>query len=870
MDKKFFIILILIGIIFFSGNVLAEPSITINGGETHTNDNDVIARILNTEDINYCVTLSDNNNNCEWILSELDDINIDITLTGDDGGKEVFLHTKNNLVYDTKSDTIILDTTGPVITVNGVTDENYYDNNVFAITIEAVDANVGKYNGKITYSLNESDKNIYSSQIDWTLEEGNYVLVVDANDDLGNISTKTISFIVDITEPLLLGVLNDYSGIGSYTNSVMPTFTISLEEDNPDKIFFSCSNGSNWFERNYNSTINDFNIVSSSYDCNNDDGTKTIYVKINDKFGNTAGPVTTTINYDGTSPAPPTGLSVSNGNKEVTVSWNAPTADNLSGNKEYEVYKNGDLYATTTSTSKTVTGLTNGTNYSFKIKTIDNAGNKSSFSSTISGTPQSCSCELTIKRSGTSVEYVKGGDNLLISCNWEEEVDDAKIRYRYYDGSWESLQNLSSEEDNTDFIEENISINGNNERIEFQCIASNVETKTKTIYIDNELPTIQWNVIDSTLKETREISANITDNKNIKSVEFELNSVKHNPTKSGNKYYFNLDTTKIANGTYSLKVSAIDEAGNQSQKTTTITIENLLTEEQKRIKAINDAKTKKVIVDDLIKYYEERGLKLSEEMLGEKQRADDLLEEAEETDNNTVSKTKAEEAKSIYDNINEKIVFENVESKNYEYEKENLTLLLSGIGLIGEQLEQAKNNILEGNVERKITIIKIGEEYRAQIELSFELGEEDYIIVEVIPKEFVENASKIFSNTDFNIIEDDPVIEFLITKDIKKIFYSIDVKEEDANTLMDNNVIDLFASPPIILKANEKISIVKENGMFFIILIIIILIIILICGIGFFVLKNNKNDFGKNNPIGKMKEKLLKPEEKKKDWKYKG
>jgi hypothetical protein len=334
-----------------------------------------------------------------------------------------------------------------------------------------------------------------------------------------------------------------------------------------------------------------------------------------------------------------------------------------------------------------------------------------------------------------------------------------------------------------------------------------------------------------------------------------------------------LDTTRINNGSYNLKVIAIDEAGNQAEKTVNITIENLLTEEQLRIKAVNDAKNKKIVVEDLIKYYFDKGLRLTSELLNDKQRADDLLKEAEETINDNVARTRAETAKEIYDNINDKTVFTNIESENYAYEKENVVLLLSSIGLTQEQLEKATNNIVNSNIQRKLTILKIGEEHRVQIELNFDLNEGTYKIIEIIPKELVESAKNIFSNKEFVIIEDDPTIEFLVQNG-EKIYYSFSVSEEQANKIIEDNMIGLYKTPPIILESQEELNITKEDGLLIIGLILIIIVIGLI--IGFLIknnkisfLENNKKDFGKNNPIGKIKG-LVKPKEKKKNWKYKG
>ncbi len=854
-------ILVLFLLFFIIGGVFAADSITINSGEARTSNTSISLQLVLDADSNICVNYSDSNSGCTWtpVLTGTHDETS--TLIGEDGEKIISLHIERNNIYSKVTDSIILDTTSPTIIIENISDGNYYYTNRINVTITLDDDSGIDSN---SYQLNNQKFVLTSSPqtINMDFNEGTNTLTVDANDILGNKSTQTISFIVDTIAPQISSLTTGTN----YTNNETPTFNITKIETNPSKWYFSCNNDDTWTEITHTSdSVNTFNITTGN-DCNTSDGTKTIYVKLEDKVGKISNISQVDVKYDNTLPSAPTGLSIESGNTEIILSWSAPTADNLSGNKEYKVYKNGEFYATTSNTNKTITGLTNGTSYAFKVTTIDNAGNESAFSSTINGTPQSCSCDLTIKRNGTSIENAKTGDNLLISCSWEEDVDDARIKYRYYDSGWETTQNLSDEEDDTSYIEENFSVSGNNERIEFQCIAKNVETKTKTIYIDNESPTIQWNSIDSTLKETKEISATITDNRTIKTVEFELNGVKYNSMKSGTKYYFNLDTTKIVNGTHLLKVTAIDEAGNQASKTINITIENTLTEEQQILKAINDAKARKIIVEDLIKYYSDRGLKLDNNLLSEKERADNLLKEAEQIINNN-SKTKADEAKTIYNNINASIVFSNVGSDDYNFEKDNIGFYFSGTGLTQEQLEQAKNNILNGNATRKLSIIKIGEAYKVQIEISFNLEGQDYKIIEIIPKELVDSASKIFSNIEFSIIEDDPIIEFIVPRETTKIYYSFDVSEEKANDILESNLINEYKSPPIIINADEKVELSRADWTIIIVIIVILLIVII--GIVGIVVVGKKNGLGKNNPVEKVKSKLFKPKEKRVNWKYK-
>ena len=81
-------------------------------------------------------------------------------------------------------------------------------------------------------------------------------------------------------------------------------------------------------------------------------------------------------------PSPPTGVSVTPGNAEVQIAWTVPAEDGGSPITGYrvEAEANGGPWTTaiadtgTTSTNATMTGLTNGTSYRFRVSAINSAG----------------------------------------------------------------------------------------------------------------------------------------------------------------------------------------------------------------------------------------------------------------------------------------------------------------------------------------------------------------------------------------------------------------------------------------------------------------------------------------------------------------
>jgi hypothetical protein len=80
-------------------------------------------------------------------------------------------------------------------------------------------------------------------------------------------------------------------------------------------------------------------------------------------------------------PAAPTGLVVVSKSKAVSLTWGVVSLAN-----SYKIYQDNGLIGTSTSPSFTVTGLTNGQSYSFKVSAV-NAVGEGPFSTPISATP---------------------------------------------------------------------------------------------------------------------------------------------------------------------------------------------------------------------------------------------------------------------------------------------------------------------------------------------------------------------------------------------------------------------------------------------------------------------------------------------------
>ena len=89
-----------------------------------------------------------------------------------------------------------------------------------------------------------------------------------------------------------------------------------------------------------------------------------------------------------TKPAIPTGLTATAGDSQVTLNWSAnPSSDSVD---VYQVYENDQNYNLSVSgTSLVVTGLTNGTTYTFRVSAHNSAGYGDWTATAVSATPQS-------------------------------------------------------------------------------------------------------------------------------------------------------------------------------------------------------------------------------------------------------------------------------------------------------------------------------------------------------------------------------------------------------------------------------------------------------------------------------------------------
>lgn len=197
------------------------------------------------------------------------------------------------------------------------------------------------------------------------LEKTSYTFTVKAKDATNNIATGTS---VNVTTADATAPNNVTNLVTSNVTATSLTLTWTAS-NSTDVTGYEIYNGTTLLTTVTGNTYNVSGLTSNT--------NYTFNVKAKDGSNNIASGttvnVTTSSVADTTAPNEVTNLTTSNlSTTSVTLNWTASTSPDVAS---YEIYNGASLITSTTSTSYTVTGLTQSTGYTLTVKAKDGAGN---------------------------------------------------------------------------------------------------------------------------------------------------------------------------------------------------------------------------------------------------------------------------------------------------------------------------------------------------------------------------------------------------------------------------------------------------------------------------------------------------------------
>lgn len=256
----------------------------------------------------------------------------------------------------------------------------------------------------------------------------------------------------------------------------------------------------------------------------------------------------------------------------VSLSWDAAT-DNV-GVTAYKVFQNNQQIATSTTNTYTVSGLNANTTYSFTVSAIDGAGNESATATALSVTTAALADTQapTAPNNLVTSNITANGVNL----SWNSAADNVGVTgYKVYQNG-NVLASTSVNNYAVAGLTANTSYNFRVTAVDAagnESGFSNVQSITTLSATDTQAPTIPTNLVASNVTST---SINLTwtaatDNVAVVGYNIYENNSLLTTTASTT---FNLTNLNPATG-YSLGVSALDAAGNESAISNPISVTTL-------------------------------------------------------------------------------------------------------------------------------------------------------------------------------------------------------------------------------------------------------------------------------------------------------
>jgi hypothetical protein len=263
-------------------------------------------------------------------------------------------------------------------------------------------------------------------------------------------------------------------------------------------------------------------------------------------------------------PGAPTGLAALAGNAQVTLNWTAPVNNGGATIDHYVVYENGAAAGTFTTLAATITGLTFGQTYIFKVAAHNSVGNGPN-STAVNGMPIN---PITLTITSPTNNFLNNTGSVTVK--WTESDRDSSLamtEIKVDSGSWNVVSGTS----------DNISGLSEGPHIIFMTAldyAGNVNTTSVTFTVDTIAPSVS--IISPTTgsyNDTGSVTVkwNATDSgSGIAKTEIKFDSGSWNIVSGSSDIL-----TSLAAGSHTVTVRATDYAGNMNTASVTFTVDTV-------------------------------------------------------------------------------------------------------------------------------------------------------------------------------------------------------------------------------------------------------------------------------------------------------
>jgi chitinase len=283
-----------------------------------------------------------------------------------------------------------------------------------------------------------------------------------------------------------------------------------------------------------------------------------------------------------TAPASPSGLSANPGDGSAVLSWTANSETDLSHyTVEYKKASDSSWTASSNvvkpSTGKTMSGLTNGVQYNFRISAVDAAGNASGFTSTNAtpvAPPDTTKPTVSISTPANNAT-VKGVVAITATANDNAGVSKVEFRINGILAGTDSTSPYSySWLTSSVADDQNYALSAR----AFDNAGNQTDSGVVTVKVDNvdnvaPVTTISAPADSNALSGTVSIAATATDNVDVTSMRVLVDGILKATSTTGSITY-NWVTSESDNGTHIVRVESLDAVGNIGAATREILVQN--------------------------------------------------------------------------------------------------------------------------------------------------------------------------------------------------------------------------------------------------------------------------------------------------------